>query len=95
MTITFRMNPINTSPATNAPLYARSGENGYRIRDEEMPLIPVIFPHNINRTLHVIPRASPPIKALMGENESEIVNHSMVAIGGTDIVRLGWSRRSR
>ncbi len=84
------MNPINTSPAMNAPLYGRS-ELGNRIIDDEMPLIPVIFPHNISRTLHVIPKARPPIKALMGENASEIVNHSTVAIGGADI----FEKRSR
>jgi hypothetical protein len=92
--LTFRMNPIKTSPAINAPLYGRSGTVGNRIIDDEMPLIPVIFPHNMNRTLHVIPKARPPNKALMGENESEIVNHSIVAMGGADIFE-NRSRRGR
>ena len=48
--------------------------------------MPVIFPHNMKRELHTIPRAKPPTREITGVNDGEIGSHVDSGARTPDIV---------
>ncbi len=66
--------PHETIPPAKASRAAQSNGLGLLIMPARIPLIPVIFPHNINLDTATVPIARPPAAAFSGEKCSDILN---------------------